>query len=65
MGQDVVELELTLGSKTVTVRSNDNNLLSQITDVPGLNLPWYDQDLKVYGAILSTDGVSLPGRDIC
>lgn len=61
VGVDVVELELTLGTKTVSVRNNDNNLLNQLSDVPGLNLGWFDKVADAYGATLSTDGVSLPG----
>lgn len=62
IGLDLVELKLSLNDKDIKVQSNDQSLTPSLSDaLPGLAVPWFDQDGGLYGTSFATDNMALPG----
>ena len=61
-GLDVFELDVTVGTKLLTVKNNDPSISTALSSLPALGLPWYDHDGGLYGVTFATDDLPLPGK---
>ena len=63
-GLDVFELKVTVGSTVLYVRNNDPSLVmqTQSSSLPGLAVPWFDQEGALYGITFATDSLTVPGN---